>query len=187
MLPVAALALVLLLTLTGQTGVIPSRSTVTIGGTATKPCGTLRSDGGLAVATTGTVEEILRTYTLPGGTLAVNGDRLVARATFATAANVNSKTARIRFGGIGGTILIGPTTTTSGAALFLNAELFRTGAATQAAPVFALVSPATTSVGHAAPTQTLANNIDVVVTGLTPTAAGDLTLQAFVVECGKAP
>jgi hypothetical protein len=179
-----ALALFFLVLLTAQTGVVPSRSTVTLGGTATKPCGTLRSEGALAITTIGIIEEILRTYTLPANSLANSGDRVRVEAWYTTAANVNSKTARLYFGATQATPSI--TTTTSGQALYAYAEIIRTGASAQDIIGWGIATAAV------APARTLgaislAADVAITARGLTPTAAGDITLQSFMVECGKAP
>lgn len=192
---VAGLALCLLLALTAQTGVVRSLSTLppgaeaTFGPTSAPVCGTLRSEGALAIPTTGTVEEVLRTYTLLGGSMAVNGDRVRARAWFTTVNNANTKTGRIRFGGIGGAIVAtGNAAVSQAGSSYLDAEIIRTGPTAQDAYGLAFTNnSASLNFARSAPTQTLSGSVDIVVTGTTPTLAGDMVLQAFVVECGKAP
>jgi hypothetical protein len=132
-------------------------------------------------ATTGTIEEVLATYTLPANTLSANGKGVRVTAAGLTAANGNTKTMRVRFGGIGGTQVCSSTTATSGVAWHQTAEIFRTGAATQ-------ITGCTSTAGTAANTnintaaQTLSGTVDIVVTGTTATASGDATLYYLVVE-----
>lgn len=134
-------------------------------------------------ATTGTVEEVLATCTIPANALSANGKGVRISVSVFTAANANTKTASIRFGGIGGTVIA----TTGGTAANniagqLNAVVLRTGAATQYSYGSANYDTSSVRVTRGAPTQTLSNAVDIVVTGTTPTAAGDLTFGAFVVE-----
>ena len=95
-------------------------------------------------------------------------------AIFTAASNTISKEARLKFGGIGGTQVAWQATASSGLAIQLTAIVVRTGASTQIAYG--------SSAGYSAPTQTLANNIDVVAIGLTSASAGDLTFKALLVE-----
>jgi hypothetical protein len=128
-------------------------------------------------ATTGLAEEVLATCTITANTLSANGMALRVTAGTTSAANANNKTLKIRLGGIGGATVLSVATTTSAASFKADAVIVRTGAATQIASASALASNQTTS-----PTQTLANALDLVVTGTTATAAGDLTLQFLIVE-----
>ena len=149
--------------------------TVTKGtGTATGKTSVVLNVNTTSRATTGTSEEVLATYTLPANTLNAAGKAIRVTAIFTTASNTNSKEARLKFGGIGGTQVAWQATTSPGLAIQLTAIVVRTGASTQIAYG--------SSAGYSAPTQTLANNIDVVATGITSASAGDLTFKALLVE-----
>ena len=131
-------------------------------------------------ATTGTSEEVLATYTLPANTLSANGKAIRVTAWGTTAANGNAKTLRIRFGGVGGTVVALNATSTSGAYWLLRSVIIRTGAANQSSIGESMSS--NTAVVVASPTQTLSGAVDVVVTGTTTTSAGDATFIGLVVE-----
>ena len=155
--------------------------TVTKGtGTATGRVSNVLNVNTTSQATTGTSEEVLATYTLPANTLSANGKAIRIRAWGNHAANTNATTGRIRFGGIGGTAIATHFSATSNGSWILEAVVVRTGAATQAANGngnFGTNSPSVSS-----PTQTLSNAIDIVVTGTTAVAAGDLTFYGMIVE-----
>ena len=161
-------------TLPTNVGLGASAGTATIGGVAhvnTTPA-----------ATTGTTEQILATYTLPANALSANGKGVRITAYWSTAANANSKTYQLRFGGIGGTVLGGTTTTANNLGTRVVAELFATGTNTQKAfsqTNTGTVAPSIT-IGTVAATTSAA--IDIVATGTTPTAAGDVTFQGMLVE-----
>jgi hypothetical protein len=53
-----------------------------------------------AATAANTTETDLHSFTLSGGTLGANGDKLVAKFAFTTAANANTKRIRVYFGGI---------------------------------------------------------------------------------------
>ena len=132
-------------------------------------------------ATTGTSEEVLATYTLPANTLSANGKAIRVTASFKHAANTNGTTERIRFGGISGDVVASMSFSVNGGDAVLTATIIRTGATTQAA--YGIGFPgATPPVVVATPSQTLANAIDVVVTGTTPTSAADVTFRTLLVE-----
>lgn len=139
-----------------------------------------------STATTGTVEEVLATCTLPANALSANGKGVRISATATTAANGNTKVYRIRFGGIAGGQLVAPTITTSGAGVAAIAYVIRTGSGAQYG-----WGSATTGTDGAAGNASMndvvlgvtdTGTIDIVVTGTTATAAGDLTHKAIIVE-----
>ena len=140
-----------------------------------------------SAATTGTTEQILATYTLPANALSANGKGVRITAWGSTAANANSKTFRVRFGGIGGTGISALATTTASAVFHSTANVIRTGASAQVS--IATINSGTSGgaasgiVNHntAIAADTTAT-IDIVVTGTTPTAAGDLTFNGLIVE-----
>ena len=139
-----------------------------------------------SAATTGTTEQILATCTLPANALSANGKGVRITAAGATAANANTKTFRIRFGGIAGTVVATSAVATASHIFNYTAEVFRTGASTQkfisrgGDGAAGAVGRAIFNNGTAAQTDTAA--IDIVVTGTTPTAAGDLQFDFLLVE-----
>lgn len=141
---------------------------------------------GVSVPTTGTAEEVLRTYTLPGGTMATNGDRLFIRAVFSLAANANSKTMALKIGGIGGTLLALQTTTQNGSVVVLEATVYRTAPTTGDCYRIQFLT-ATFAQSFTGLAQIWANATDIVATATTATAAGDVTLRDFTVDYIKAP
>jgi hypothetical protein len=86
---------------------------------------------------TGTGEETLASYSLPGGTLDT-GEQLVIRAVFSTAANGNNKTMKVYFGAssISSGTVTGNAKTTSA-----RMDVVKTGTATQFVPDLALQVP----------------------------------------------
>lgn len=126
--------------------------------------------------TTGTVEEILATYTMKANTLNVNGQALRFVGGYTTAGNANNKTVKVRVGGIGGTVILSYTSATNGGAVWFDALLTRRTSSTAYGNGFA-TDGATSSVTGAANGSTYNGDIDIVVTGTTPTSAGDMTLQ----------
>jgi hypothetical protein len=165
-------------------GIFGNGSTVAKGtGSAVATLGGVLNVNTTSQATTGTVEEVLATYTLPANTLSANGKGVRITAWGTTAANGNAKTTRIRFGGIGGTIVATVAGSSSGSAVVLSCVIARTGAATQTSvSLTQLMASSTNSVTVAAPTQTLSGTVDIVVTGTTAASAGDLTFVGMVVE-----
>jgi hypothetical protein len=165
-------------------GIFGNGSTVAKGtGSAVATLGGVLNVNTTSQATTGTVEEVLATYTLPANTLSANGKGVRITAWGTTAANGNAKTTRIRFGGIGGTIVATVAGSSSGSAVVLSCVITRTGAATQTSvSLTQLMASSTNSVTVAAPTQTLSGTVDIVVTGTTAASAGDLTFVGMIVE-----
>ena len=133
-------------------------------------------------ATTGTSEEVLATYTLPANTLSANGKAIRVTAWGESAANANAKVVRIRFGGIAAAWTASFSTTASGAAWSISSVIIRTGAATQVSIGSGSASPSGQTLVSAAPTATLSSAVDIVVTGLTATASGDVTFKGLIVE-----
>jgi hypothetical protein len=163
-------------------GIFGNGSTVAKGtGSAVATLGGVLNVNTTSQATTGTVEEVLATYTLPANTLSANGKGVRITVSFEGAANTNSKTCRVRFGGIGGTIVTQRTFSTSGDFVRGVAEVIRTGAATQqSSGSTANVNGITSTVS--APTQTLSGAVDIVATCITATASGDATFRYMLVE-----
>jgi hypothetical protein len=140
---------------------------------------------GLSAATTGTVEEILGTYTLPKGALENVGDGLRIKATFLCAGNGNSKIVRIRMNGISGTILATLTTTANAVPAIIDVLIGRVSATT----VSGIAESRASAVAATAAAITAATvaNLDtadqtIVATAITSTAAADISLRAFQIE-----
>ena len=147
-------------------------------GTGMASVGGILCSDAVSHTTTGTSEEILSDCLVPGATL---GKALRATVLWQGAANSNSKTIRVRFGGIGGTVIVSKTTTTTSDYGVFGAFIVRTGAATQAA--FGSYSSGSGSVvSISTPTQTLSGDVHLVVTGTTATQAGDVTALFSLVE-----
>ena len=131
-------------------------------------------------ATTGTSEEVLATYTLPANTLSADGKAIRVRAFGKHAANANVATLQIRAGGIGGSVIATCTANVSNGQWVMDVIYIRTGASAEIAGSLVFGS---TGAGNALPgTQNTANAIDIVVTGATPTSAGDVTFIGMIVE-----
>ena len=133
-------------------------------------------------ATTGTSEEVLATYTLPANTLSANGKAIRVTAWFVSTADAVSKTARIRFGGIGGTVVATNNSSAASATHMLTTLIVRSGAATQESVGSGLYNGTATNAIVTSPTQTLSGAIDIVATGTTPSGAGQMTFKGLLVE-----
>jgi len=133
------------------------------------------------VATSGIIHEALYTITLKANALAVSGDALIITAHFTTAANTNTKYGRVTSATVGGTIIAATTTSSSAAGISLQVMICRTGATTARAlmPVY-FTTATSTQLGTTTNLTGLdfAADMVFVVTGLTQTAAADITLIA---------
>lgn len=165
-------------------------------GSGTLSAGGVLCKGAPAQATAGTSEEILATCTVPANTLSASGSGLQVRLFAHTAANANNKQIKIRVGGIGGTTVFDSAATASNNQNWSTTWPFsiqRIGAAT--ATVNGSVSrfndsaSSTPAGSHYATLKaasiTWANANDLVITGTTPSAAGDLTLDSYIVEVAQ--
>ena len=131
---------------------------------------------------TNAAETVMATCTVPANTLTASGHALVFRTQGITAANVNVKNIKVRFGGIGGTIVAEFNGISASAAPWrLEGEIIRTGATTQRSAGVGFASTSAFLLTSAAPTQTLSGAVDLVVTGL-GVATADVTLKTLVVE-----
>ncbi len=163
-------------------------------GTGRVSVGGLLCKGAPAKATTGTSEEVLATCTIPAATLTASGSTIRLSFLAHTAANGNNKRLRVRVGGIGGVVVLD-----TGAAALNNKNVSSYGpvvitrsGATTFTSYSAVVDggDATLATGTITPyiyivragSATWANTIDLVITGLTATAAGDVTLDSYVGE-----
>lgn len=136
-------------------------------------------------ATTGTVKETLASYTLLANSLSGNGKAVRITVWFVTAANSNSKTFTIDFGGTS----VATRTTTAGAdahVALLEAIVVRTGANAQTYVSRDAVRTQTVGFASGLGSGTLAITdtaaITIAATATTPTAAGDVTFKGLVVE-----
>ena len=134
-----------------------------------------------ASATSGTGETVLATYTIPAGVLASAWDGVRITGKVDTTSGASTKTYRLRFGGASGTIIA--TGNTAGATrVRLGGWVWRTGAATQEAFGETLDAAGSITSTSSSPTQTLANAIDIVLTGQTTTAAHTVKNPMLMVE-----
>lgn len=137
-----------------------------------------------ANATAGTGEEILATYTLPGGSMSMDNNvalRITAKVELTSGGA--TKVGRIRFGGIGGTILASRSLASGSGQLHLDAIVVRASATSQDSWGKGMDSgTGTINAGSSSPAQTLANDIDIVVTGQTTTAAQTVKNPVLLVE-----
>jgi hypothetical protein len=146
----------------------------------------LKAISATAVQATGTAEEVVRTYPIPASLLAKSGDALRVKMSLTSAANANAKTVRLRLGGIGGAIIF----TLAGAnATIWDVEftIYRTTAANAQLNVSRYNGSAAGSgiPGTATSTVDLSAATDLVLTFSCPTAATDLTSNAWTVELLK--
>lgn len=148
------------------------------GGAAAVAGGTLFS-GTTPASNVSTTETDLITYTLPGGTLAVNGRGVRITAWGSTAANTNSKTFRLYFGA---TAVNVETTAASASPWFLRSTVLRITATTQTAGAEGYVAGNGGGPAFYAPAETLATAIVIKVTGQSAVAGADLTALGFTVE-----
>jgi lysophospholipase L1-like esterase len=131
------------------------------------------------VATTGTAEEVLKTYTVPVGYFSKATDMLRILVS-ARVVNSNSKILRVRVGGIGGSAIA--LTSTSNIGIVQNITLTRSPDA-GVLRYSAVEGGGTASRWEATNItgQNFAAAIDIVVTGETGTSAGDLVINQFYV------
>lgn len=138
--------------------------------------------GSLSTTTSGTSEEVLRTWTIPANSFPTANVGFFIRATWKTAANANSKTPRIRVGGIGGKVCVGGAVATSNDRILhecvcmVDASNNFTCAGQQARLA---AGGAYNMIDTTSGTYTFSSAIDIVATGTTGTQAGDVTLTSF--------
>ena len=147
----------------------------------TMPMGIIYGINAPVTGATGTSEQVLGTWAMPGGTLDVVGRRLRITANFQHAANTNDVSAKLYFGS---EALATANTATSGAATKLECDVLKTGASTQQVTCWGLggaagVVPVTYSAAGTE-TDTGAITIKASVTG--GTSGADGTLSDFYVE-----
>ena len=131
-------------------------------------------------ATTGTVEEVLATYTLPANALSANGKGVRISAVY-VGTGAGNKQVHLRFGGIGGTLISTMAASTTAGAYFAEALVFRSGASAQIALGSASVTGVAPTRTTSTPAQVETGTIDIVATATTATL-GQLTFRALLVE-----
>ncbi len=143
------------------------------------PYGRIYSDFSGESNTSSTSAQTLCTFSLPAGQLASTGQGFRVRAWGTSAANTDSKALSLLFGSA---TLVSVATTTSGVSWSLEAECFRTGAATQAALGRSMVGTAL-ALNPSSPTQTLSSSLAIALsyTGSAGVAA-DVTVGGFEIE-----
>ena len=135
-----------------------------------------------AVATSGTSEEVLYTYSLPGGMIGKDGDTLQLLFTGQTAANGNTKTARFRIGGIGGASVCGISAASNNQAISCLAFCQRTSSSTMSCWTAGFLAASIQGSSSTVTGQNFAAATSIVVTGTTTTAAGDLTINSVMIS-----
>lgn len=126
--------------------------------------------------------DVIQTYTQPAASLARDGQMIVFRVEYIFAANGNTKTPSIQFGGVN---IWTPTgTAQNGGGVLVQGWIQRTGAATARACVMGFVVPGTTPItagliNQAALTPTWANANVLDILGAA-TADNDITARAWV-------
>ena len=125
--------------------------------------------------TSGTSGETLYTYTLPAATLAANGDSVNAVYMGTFAANANQKELNIDWFGIG---LTGIATMQNGGAWRIEVDAVRVSASVVRLSVQTTHGTSTSTEYTEVTGLTLANSQTLMLSGRTPTSAGDLTARA---------
>jgi hypothetical protein len=147
---------------------------------------------GNSIGNVDTNENILKTYTLPANTLANNGDVIHITAGGTMGATTDSKTVRLRWGGIGGSVLANPSGAVAGAVTWHSeAWIMRTAAGAQSFNSNgAVVGSGNTSgvlTANASIDETQPQDILVTGRNTTTVAAGSITCSYFHVEYKKGP
>ncbi len=135
----------------------------------------------LSDATTSVLtEQDLYSATLPAGILAVNGDKIVANFAGITANNINSKTANVYFAGVS----IGSFAMTTALQQWaFQIRIIRVSAAIVRCVVVTSQKASSNATIYTEITGlTLANSQILKLTGLTPTAIGDITTKVGTIE-----
>ena len=129
--------------------------------------------------TTGTVEQVLYSWTIPGNTFRQTGGPVGfgLLCHYTTAANTNSKRVRLRVSGIGGTLLADQVTTTSADVIYAQTECIVTSATSiGCAASRAGISPGAVGAGSVG-SLNFANALNPVCTGIS-NPAGEIVLRA---------
>lgn len=162
-------------------GQISSRPTTVAGFVITDTISILNSQF-TSVGNVGTGDDTLHTFTVPGGTLATNGQTVTAYAAGTFAATANNKRLRVKWGAT--TIFdSGALAVTAASSWVLEIRIMRTGAATQRCCVTLTSSDAaiTINANYATATETLTSGSALSVTG-EATSNNDIVEEIFKVR-----
>lgn len=135
-----------------------------------------------AAANVNVAETDLMSVSVTGGTLATDGDSLLAEGAIDFAANANNKTVRLKYGAT--TVLtVGPGAQSGGAMIF-RMRIIRTAAATQRCYAEAIITTggafATVTTADTTAAETLSGAVTLKVTGQSDTASNDVTQRAMI-------
>jgi len=140
-----------------------------------------------------TNETDLHVYTMPGGTLATDGDSVMVYALVQNAGNANNKQTRLRFGGT----LVGDSTiiASNNNWFVVRALIIRTSATAQKALCWsnnlgnaaAWTTAAGGAVTSTTPAETLSGDVDIKVTGQSNTTGAANDVQAVLTVIFKIP
>ena len=132
-----------------------------------------------SAATTGTTIQTLASCPIPVSALSVDGMGLKVKAWGQTAANANSKTLAIHFGG---TVCSTLTSTVNNGAMVVESTILRTGAATQECVGTGISGAGTANGIRATPAEDTTASITLAIKATTATAIGDFTFKGVTVE-----
>lgn len=143
----------------------------------------------VAVSHTGnTTETTLATIPIAAGVMGANGAiRVRVRGTCTN--NANTKTPRVRLGGIGGSSLVGISFTTTGTWMYELLVQNRNSAASQIASTYGNRTTDPVFIEHALVTSTVATSSaqDLVITVQLGNAADSISVESYTVETMKQP
>lgn len=141
--------------------------------------GSLNVDGSTSATLSGTAEQILKTYTLKGGTLNRNNQRLRIIAWGHSATNSNNKTFKLYFGASSASSGV---VTDSNKNWIFEAQVIRNSQTSQS--FFSRVTTGSSQLGfNLSPTEDLSGDVIIKVTGTDGTdSAGDITCSGFIIE-----
>lgn len=143
------------------------------------PSGRLTSSTTSTGTDAATTEKTLATYTVQANLLSLDGRALKITAFGITAANGNTKTIRLKYGG---TTIGTAVTSTSGDSWRIDATVIRTGATTQVASCNYVIGSVTSST-YTTPAETLSGAVNILVTGQNETSsANDIEFKGLTVE-----
>lgn len=141
--------------------------------------GILYKDGSSSATGAGTAEQVLKTYSIPAGYLAV-GNVVRLRAWGTCAANANNKTMKLYFGAA---VITTPTAASNGVNWFLDMTVIVTAAATQAVGATGIVATTAVTPYFVAATEDTTAAIVAKVAGTDGTdSAGDIACKGFTIE-----
>lgn len=147
--------------------------------------GLLNAQTGATATGAGTDEQVLKTYTLPGGTLSTAGQALRITCWGRTAANGNNKTRKLYFGA---NVITTATEAANDQPWQLQMIVMRNTATTQAVAAHGMAGlGGITMLDYVADgAETLASNIVIKCTGTDGTSsAGDITANGMITELIK--